>query len=166
MWKLSETRGYKEISFLKGMIAGILALKKLGAVKSDIIANKTNADVKTASDTMEEVQKELSELHFMAGTATYRSLSGEVAELSPIVKAIAKKDPGECPVKFETKEIETQQPAGCHYRSLGGPSSYFVKEFACPEDEEAYTQWENEKAVFDGEALPVHALLALKPVSV
>ena len=53
------------------MIAGILALKKLGVVKSDIIANKTNADVKTASDTMEEVQKELSELHFIEETATY-----------------------------------------------------------------------------------------------
>lgn len=161
----SETRGYKEISVLKGMIAGILALKKLGAVKSDIITNKTNADVKTASDTMEEVQKKLCELHFMAESATYRSLSAEVAELSPIVKAIARKDPGECPVKFETKEIKTEQPEGCCYRSLCSSSS-FVKEFACPEDEEAYAQWENEKAIFNGEVLPVHALLALKPVSV
>ena len=85
--------------------------------------------------------------------------------MSPIVRAIAKKDPGECPAKFETKEIEAQQPEGCHHRSLGGSSSYFVKEFACPEDEEVYNQREKDKAVFNGEALPVHALLALKPVS-
>lgn len=185
---LSETRGYKETRFLKSMIEGISALKKLGVCKSDFIANKEKADVSSAANTLEAVNTILMALKINGdtNTATYRSLSGQVKELSPIVKAFDRKDPGECPVKFEMKKTEFDQKISfrslpacefdsskrCVFRSLGASSAApsdvknsYVKEFASVEDEEAYNKWARDKAEFSGTKPPcLHALLSLKPI--
>lgn len=161
---LSETRCFKDASYLKMMVHGILALQKLAICKSDIIANKEKSDISSATKTLVDINEMLIMLRLNGypDTPTYRSLSDQVEELFPILKAFDKKDPGKCPVKF--KEIEQQQEAGCVYRSL---STCLVKQFASPEDEEVYKKWEQEKAAFDEAKRPsLHALLALKPICV
>jgi hypothetical protein len=127
------------------------ALKKIGQVKTEMIEQKDKTNFKNANEVLDDISKIIKKVKLddddVINTAPiYRSLCQEHDEISGIANLYNKKDPGECPVTFETVEVEVHGTSA--YRSLGSCTAT-EQVFSCGEDEQMYKKWVQDKEEFN-----------------
>ena len=143
-------------------------LKTVNQVKTEIIVKKDETDFKRAAETLQPITDKMFKMTLkitdIADAPIYRSLCDQLKETNNIVEKYNAKDPGECPVTFETVEVEVQTTGAAAFRSLGSCTT-LKQVFRSDEEEEMYKKWVQDKQVFNSKrCVSQHEFVALKEI--